>query len=178
MGSDADMPGESRIAVCPGSFDPLTNGHLDLIVRAARLFDRLIVAVVVNPQKQPWFSVEERVGMVRDVIAPLPDAGQVEVDTFDGLLVDYVRRRRAAAVIRGLRTIAEFADESQMALMNRHLSGECETVFLLPSPNVGYISSRLVKEVARLGGTLDGLVPPVVAAHLHGHRLTDRTVRV
>lgn len=156
-----------RIGVCPGSFDPLTNGHVEMIARAARLFDRLIVAVLENPSKQAWFSVEERTSMLREVIGGLPDRADIEVDAFSGLLADYVTRRNAAAVVRGLRTVSEFSDETQMALMNRHLTG-CETVFLVSGPAVAYISSRLVKEVAALGGPLDGLVPPVVAARLRG----------
>jgi pantetheine-phosphate adenylyltransferase len=163
-----------RVAVCPGSFDPLTNGHVEMIARASRLFDRLIVAVLDNPSKQAWFTVDERTAMLREVLAMLPDARHIEVDSFSGLLVDYVTRRNATAVVRGLRTVNEFADESQMALMNRHLSG-CETVFLVSGPAVAYISSRLVKEVAALGGPLEGLVPEVVAARMTGRR-TNRTI--
>jgi pantetheine-phosphate adenylyltransferase len=163
-----------RVAVCPGSFDPLTNGHVEMIARAARLFDRLVVAVLDNPSKQAWFSVEERTAMLREVLGALPDCRDVEVDSFSGLLADYATRRSAAAVIRGLRTVNEFSDESQMALMNRHLSG-CETVFLVSGPAVSYISSRLVKEVAALGGPLDGLVPPAVAARMMGRR-SSRTI--
>jgi pantetheine-phosphate adenylyltransferase len=158
-----------RVAVCPGSFDPLTNGHVEMIARAARLFDRLIVAVLDNPSKQSWFTVDERTAMLREVLGALPDGRLIEVDAFSGLLVDYATRRQAVAVIRGLRTVSEFSEESQMALMNRHLSG-CETVFLVSGPAVAYISSRLVKEVAALGGPLDGLVPPAVAARMTGRR--------
>ena len=165
-----------RVAVCPGSFDPLTNGHVEMIARAARLFDRLIVAVLDNPSKHAWFTVDERTAMLREVLGALPDGRQIEVDAFNGLLVDYVTRRNASAVIRGLRTVSEFADESQMALMNRHLSG-CETVFLVSGPSVAYISSRLVKEVASLGGPLDGLVPPAVALRMTGRR-ANRTIPV
>jgi pantetheine-phosphate adenylyltransferase len=165
-----------RVAVCPGSFDPLTNGHVEMIARAARLFDRLIVAVLDNPSKQAWFTLDERTAMLREVLGALPDGRQIEVDAFNGLLVDYVTRRNASAVIRGLRTVSEFADESQMALMNRHLSG-CETVFLVSGPSVAYISSRLVKEVAALGGPLDGLVPPAVALRMTGRR-ANRTIPV
>src|SRR5690349_13350896 len=152
----ADVP---RLAICAGSFDPVTNGHTDMIVRAARLFDRLVVAVAANPAKQAWFSVEDRVSMLRDVIGGLSGVANVEVDTFTGLLADYAERRHAVALVRGLRTASEFADESQMAMMNRHLNGGCDTIFLVPSPGSAYISSRLVKEVAALGGSLDGLVP-------------------
>jgi pantetheine-phosphate adenylyltransferase len=163
-----------RVAVCPGSFDPLTNGHVEMIARAVRLFDRLIVAVLDNPSKQAWFTIDERTAMLREVLGALPDGRQIEVDAFNGLLVDYVTRRNASAVIRGLRTVSEFADESQMALMNRHLSG-CETVFLVSGPAVAYISSRLVKEVAALGGPLEGLVPPAVALRMTGRR-ANRTI--
>jgi pantetheine-phosphate adenylyltransferase len=168
------MEGAVRVAVCPGSFDPLTNGHVEMIARAARLFDRLIVAVLDNPAKRAWFTVDERTAMLREVLGALPAARHIEVDAFNGLLVDYVTRRNASAVIRGLRTVSEFADESQMALMNRHLSG-CETVFLVSGPAVAYISSRLVKEVAALGGPLEGLVPPAVAQRLTG-RHANRTI--
>ena len=163
-----------RVAVCPGSFDPLTNGHVEMIARATRLFDRLIVAVLDNPSKQSWFTVEERTAMLREVLGALPDGRLIEVDAFSGLLADYATRRQAVAVVRGLRTVNEFSEESQMALMNRHLSG-CETVFLVSGPAVAYISSRLVKEVAALGGPLDGLVPPAVAARMMGRR-NSRTV--
>jgi pantetheine-phosphate adenylyltransferase len=155
--------------VCPGSFDPITNGHVEMIARAARLCDTLVVAVLDNPSKQAWFTVDERTAMLREVLAPLPESRHIEVDAFSGLLVDFVTRRGASAVIRGLRTANEYADESQMALMNRHLTG-CETLFLVSGPAVAYISSRLVKEVARLGGSLDGLVPPPVAARMTGRR--------
>ena len=165
-----------RIGVCPGSFDPLTNGHVEMIARAVRLFDRLIVAVLDNPAKHTWFSVEERTAMLREVVAGLPDRAHIEVDAFSGLLVDYVTRRNATAVVRGLRTTTEFADDSQMALMNRHLTG-CETVFLVSGPAVAYISSRLVKQVAALGGPLDGLVPPIVATRMTG-RAASRPIHV
>jgi pantetheine-phosphate adenylyltransferase len=168
----------SRIAICPGSFDPLTNGHVDMIARSAKLFDRLIVAVVANPSKQAWLSIGERVDMAREVVATLPGSHAIEVATFDGLLADYVRARGATAVVRGVRTVSEFADESQMALMNRHLVPDLETLFLVASPSVGHISSRLVREVAMLGGSLDGLVPGEVAARLVRRRPFDRTVQV
>jgi pantetheine-phosphate adenylyltransferase len=171
------MADSLRLAVCPGSFDPLTNGHLDMIVRGAQLFDRLVVAVLMNPGKEPLFTIDARVSMVRDVLASRPELTNVEVDTFDGLLADFTRTRRATAVLRGLRSSSEFADEAQMAMMNRHLYAGCETVFLPANPAVAYISSRLVREIARLGGPLDGLVPPLVAAHLT-RRSADRTVRV
>jgi pantetheine-phosphate adenylyltransferase len=158
-----------RIGVFAGTFDPLTNGHLDVIERAVMLFDRVVVAVLLNAAKTPIFSVDERIQMIRDVTSGMSG---VEVDTFDGLLVEYVRKRQAAAVIRGLRTAAEFADEWQLALMNRHLNPACETVFLMPSAAHMYVSARLVREVASHGGPLEGLVPRPVA-----ERLTARFAR-
>jgi pantetheine-phosphate adenylyltransferase len=152
------------IALFPGSFDPLTNGHADVIARSARLFDQLIVAVLVNREKQSLFTVDERIGVIAHVIRGLPDPARVSVEAFDGLLVDVVRRTRASAVVRGLRTATEFSDEWQMALMNRHLEPACETVFMLPSAECTYISSRLVKDIAAHGGPLEGLVPAPVAA--------------
>lgn len=166
-----------RLAVCAGSFDPVTNGHVDMFVRAAGLFDRVVVAVLANSAKQPWFSVEERLTILRDVLRGSPSTLHVEVDAFDGLLVDYVKRRGAVAVVRGLRTTSEFSEESQMALMNRHLHAGFETVFLVPAPAVSYISSRLVKEVAALGGPLDGLVPPAVVAALARRRHAGQAER-
>lgn len=153
------MSTTSRLAVVAGTFDPITNGHRDMIARATRLFDRVIVAVLVNPAKQPLFTTEERVGFIRDTIAPWPG---VAVETFDGLLADFVRQRGAAAVVRGLRNANEFADETSVALMNRHLNADCETVFLVPAADVVHISSRLVREIASLGGPVEGLVPPIV----------------
>ena len=152
----------------PGSFDPLTNGHADVIQRSAPLFDRLIVAVLVNATKQPLFSAEERVAMIRRVVG---DQADVEVDTFDGLLAEYARRRGATVAVRGLRTPAEFGEEWQMALVNRHLNAGLETLFIPASAGCAHISSRLVKEIARLGGPIDGLVPPAVAAHLAMRRV-------
>jgi pantetheine-phosphate adenylyltransferase len=151
-----------RIAVCAGSFDPLTNGHVDLIARAARLFDGVVIGILANPHKQSWFSIADRVAMTREVITSLPGMTHVEVDTFNGLLVDFVRQKHASAIVRGLRTTTEFVDESQRAIMNRHLAERCETLFLVASPEVAHISSRLVKEVVSAGGPLDGLVPPAV----------------
>ena len=153
----------STLAVYPGSFDPLTNGHLDIITRGARLFDRIIVAILVNAEKAPMFSTEERVEIARQVFAKHPS---VEVDTFDGLLVDYVERRRAQVIVRGLRAVSDFEYEMQMALMNRHLSPDLETVFMMPGEAYTYLSSRLVKEVFALGGSVEGLVPPAVERRL------------
>ena len=172
------MTDTHRLAVCPGSFDPITNGHLEMIVRAARLFDRVTVAVLANPGKHPLFTLAERVGMLRQVIATVGLSGQVDVETFDGLLADYVRQHKAVAVVRGLRTTAEFSEEAQMAMMNRHLNVECETVFLVSSPPVAFISSRLVREIAALGGSLDGLVPHLVAAALATRRASYPPIQV
>ncbi len=159
------MTSTPRIAVFAGSFDPLTNGHADVIARSAPLFDRLIVAVLVNASKQPLFSADERVAMIRRVVGP-----GVEVETFDGLLAAFAHARGASVAVRGLRTGAEFAEEWQMALMNRHLNAGLETLFMPASAEHAHISSRLVKEIARLGGPIDGLVPPAVAAHLADRR--------
>ncbi|MBI4467442.1 MAG: pantetheine-phosphate adenylyltransferase [Acidobacteria bacterium] len=159
------MPGRSHspvakiTAIYPGSFDPVTNGHLDLIERASRLFDRLVVAVLVNPEKDPLFRLSERVQMLKEVVGHLPN---VEVDTFEGLLVDYARRKQARVLLRGIRAVSDYEYELQMALMNRQLEPELETVFMLPAEAYSYLSSRLVREVARLGGSVKNLVPPAV----------------
>jgi pantetheine-phosphate adenylyltransferase len=153
----------STLAVYPGSFDPLTNGHVDIISRGARLFDRIIVAILVNAEKSPLFTMEERVEITRAVFRDHPN---VEVDTFDGLLVDYVARRGAQVIVRGLRAVSDFEFEFQMALMNQRLNGTIETVFMMPAEQYTYISSRLIKEVFTLGGEITGLVPPVVEARL------------
>ena len=160
-------PPVGRLALYPGSFDPLTNGHVDIILRGARLFDRILVAVLVNADKDPLFSVEERVGIVREVFR---EYSNVEVDTFDGLLVDYARRKRASAIVRGLRAVSDFEYEFQMALMNRHLEPALETVFMMPAEQYTYLSSRLIKEVFGLGGEVRGLVPPVVEARLRAKK--------
>ncbi|MGH9804288.1 MAG: pantetheine-phosphate adenylyltransferase [Candidatus Acidiferrales bacterium] len=146
-------------AIYPGSFDPVTNGHLDLITRASNLFHHLVVAVLVNPEKDPLFSVKERVDMLDLVVAGLPN---VEVDTFEGLLVDFARSKDARVLLRGIRAVSDYEYELQMALMNRQLEPELETVFMLPAEAYSYLSSRLVREVARLGGSVKGLVPDVV----------------
>ncbi|MGE3308785.1 MAG: pantetheine-phosphate adenylyltransferase [Limisphaerales bacterium] len=148
-----------RIAICPGSFDPITNGHLDVIQRAARLFDKVIVAVSVNQPKGPLFSVRERVEMARLAAVHLPN---VEADTFSGLLVDYVARRGAHAVVRGLRAVSDFEFEFQLALMNRKLNEQVETIFMMPRESYTFLSSRLVKEIASLGGDVGEFVPPPV----------------
>jgi pantetheine-phosphate adenylyltransferase len=151
------------IAIYPGSFDPFTNGHLDLIERCTNLFDKLVVAVLQNETKQPLFTVEERTEMLRDVLS---HHHNVEVDSFNGLLVDYASRQGAMVIVRGIRAISDYEYEWQMALMNRRLRPEIETVFLMASEAYSFISSRLVKEVAALGGNISGLVPPEVQAKL------------
>jgi pantetheine-phosphate adenylyltransferase len=155
------------VAIYPGSFDPITNGHLDLIERGSRLFDRLIVAVLQNETKQALFTVDERVEMLREVIAPMgAPIGNVEVDCFDGLLVGYAARRGACVILRGVRAVADYEYELQMALMNRRLDNSIETVFLMASEANSFVSSRMVKEVVRLGGDITGFVPPSVASRL------------
>lgn len=154
---------EARTAVYPGSFDPLTNGHLDVVRRAARLFDRLIVAVGRNTVKAPLFSVDERVRHLQKTCGTLPN---VRINTFSGLLTEAVSDFRAVAVVRGLRAVSDFEVEFQMALMNRELSPECETVFLMPSPEYSYVSSTMIREIARLGGAIDAFVPQPVAEEL------------
>jgi pantetheine-phosphate adenylyltransferase len=151
------------VAIYPGSFDPITNGHLDLIDRGARLFDRLIVAILRNESKEPLFSVEERIEMLREVAASYPN---VDVDSFHGLLVDYAADKGASVIIRGIRAISDYEYELQMALMNRRLAPGIETVFLMASEDYSFISSRLVKEVISLGGDISGLVPPRVEVRL------------
>jgi pantetheine-phosphate adenylyltransferase len=148
-----------RRAVYPGSFDPVTNGHLDLVARCAGLFDELIVAVLHNPAKQPLFTVEERMALITECVKPYPN---VRVDRFMGLLVDYVRTHQIDVVIRGVREVSDFEHELRMAQMNRHLYDSAVTMFVPTDPRFGYVSSTLVKEVAMHGGPLTGLVPPVV----------------
>jgi pantetheine-phosphate adenylyltransferase len=159
------------LAVYPGSFDPLTNGHVDIITRGARLFDRIIVAILINAEKAPLFTMGERVEIAREVFTDLPN---VEVDTFDGLLVDFVERRRAQVIVRGLRAVSDFEFEFQMALMNQRLNGKIDTIFMMPAEQYTYTSSRLIKEVFRLGGRVHGLVPEMVEERLR-HKLTART---
>ncbi|HYW44944.1 MAG TPA: pantetheine-phosphate adenylyltransferase [Bryobacteraceae bacterium] len=153
----------ASIAIYPGSFDPITNGHLDLIQRGARLFDKLIVSILRNDAKEPLFSVEERIEMLREVVHVYPN---VDVDSFDGLLVDHAAARSATVMLRGIRAISDYEYELQMALMNRRLDPRLETVFLLSHEAYSFISSRLVKEVFGLGGNITGLVPPPVEARL------------
>lgn len=163
----AERP-HSSVAVYPGSFDPITNGHLDLIERGAKLFDRLIIAILRNEDKEPLFTVEERMEMLREVVRDYPN---VEVATFNGLLVDFARQNGANAIIRGIRAISDYEYELQMALMNRRLCPSVETVFLMAGEAYSFISSRLVKQVIALGGNITGLVPPSVAV-----RLKDRVL--
>jgi pantetheine-phosphate adenylyltransferase len=151
------------VAIYPGSFDPVTNGHLDLIERGEKLFERLIVGVLRNTDKQPLFSVDERVEMLREVTRKWPG---VEVDVFDGLLVEYAQKRGAGVILRGIRAISDYEYELQMALMNRKLEPRLETVFMMPALTYSYLSSRMVREIAQLGGPLHGLVPPEVEARL------------
>jgi pantetheine-phosphate adenylyltransferase len=162
------------VAICPGSFDPLTNGHVDIIRRGARLFDRIVVAVLINLEKAPLFTVPERVEIAREAFAGQPN---VEVDTFDGLLVDYARKRGAGVIVKGLRAVSDFEFEMQMALMNRKLNPEVETVFMMPTQPYTYVSSRLVKEVVALGGSVHGLVPESVEKRLREKKLARETLR-
>ncbi len=151
------------LAIYPGSFDPVTNGHLDLIERAAKIFEQLVVAVLRNSEKQPLFSLPERLEMLREVAAPFPN---VEVDSFDGLLTDYARRRKAQVLLRGIRAVSDYEYELQMAMINRRLEPQLETVFMVPAVAYSFVSSRLVREIARLGGPVAGLVPASVERRL------------
>jgi pantetheine-phosphate adenylyltransferase len=154
---------KTSIAIYPGSFDPVTNGHLDLIERGEKMFDLLIVAVLRNAEKEPLFSVSERIEMLREVTKQWTS---VEIDVFDGLLVDYARKRGAGVILRGIRAVSDYEYELQMALMNRKLEPRLETVFMLPGLSYSYLSSKLVREIARLGASLKGLVPEVVEQRL------------
>lgn len=152
-----------RTVIYPGSFDPLTNGHLDLIHRAVHLFDRVIVAVAVSEAKGPLFTIEERVALIKRAVLNLPN---VEVDAFTGLLIDYVEQRQGQAVIRGLRAVSDFEFEFQLALMNRKLNPRVETIFMMPKETYTFVSSRLVKEIAQLGGDVGPFVPAHVKTAL------------
>ena len=151
-------------AIYPGSFDPLTFGHLDIVERSARLFDNVIVSILTNAQKAPLFTVEERIEIMREILKPrFPN---IEVDVFQGLLVDYAKQKNAQVIVRGIRAVTDYEYEFQMALMNRRLAPEIETVFMMPAENYSYLSSRLVKEIAELGGSVSGLVPEIVEKRL------------
>jgi pantetheine-phosphate adenylyltransferase len=158
------------LAVYPGSFDPITHGHLDVIERGSQLFDRLIVAVLTNLEKHPLFTVAERVEMLQEVTREVPN---VSVDTFSGLLVDYARQKGARTILRGIRAFTDYEYELQMALMNRKLEPSLETVFLVPAESYTYLSSRLVREIFQLGGSVKGLVPPLVEERLH-HKIFSK----
>jgi len=151
-------------AIYPGSFDPLTFGHVDIIERSTRLFDKVIVAILTNPQKAALFTVKERTELMHDILEPrFPN---VEIDVFEGLLVDYAKQKKAQVIVRGIRAISDYEYEFQMALMNRRLAPEIETVFMTPAERYSYLSSRLVKEIAELGGSVSGLVPELVEKRL------------
>jgi pantetheine-phosphate adenylyltransferase len=152
-----------RRAIYPGSFDPVTNGHLDIIERGCKLFDEIIIGILVNPEKQPFFTIEERHEMLAEVLKDISQGKcAVRVDSFRGLLVNYVVAQRAHAIVRGIRAISDYEYEMQMALMNRRLEPTIETVFMMPAETYSYVSSRLVKEVFQLGGEIRGLVPPLI----------------
>jgi pantetheine-phosphate adenylyltransferase len=155
-----------RTVIYPGSFDPVTNGHLDVVQRAARLFEKVIVAVAENDAKQPLFSLEERRGLVTEAVRCWPN---VETDSFQGLLIEYARRRQANAVIRGLRAVSDFEFEFQLALINRRMDESIETIFVMPRDTYIFLSSRIVKEVCRLGGDVSAFVPPSVHRALLRH---------
>jgi pantetheine-phosphate adenylyltransferase len=152
-----------RRAIYPGSFDPLTNGHLDIIERGCKLFDEIIIGILVNPDKQPFFTIEERHEMLNEILNDINQGKcSVRVDSFRGLLVNYAVAQQADAIVRGIRAISDYEYELQMALMNRRLEPSIETVFMMPAETYSYVSSRLVKEVFQLGGEIEGLVPPLI----------------
>lgn len=157
-----------RRAIYPGSFDPPTNGHLDIIARACHLFDEVIVAILINPGKKPLFSIEERVDILSEVLAPRKS--QVKIETFEGLLVDYARNRQASAIVRGVRSVKDYEYELPMVLMNRRLNPQVETVMLIASEDNSFISSSLIKEVFSLGGSIEGLVPDLVIERMRNKK--------
>ncbi len=152
-----------NIAVYPGTFDPITNGHLSIVNRALKIFDKLIIAILNNPQKEPLFSIEERISMIKDV---LRSKSNIEVDVFDGLLVDYVLKKKSNVILRGIRALSDFEYEFQMALMNRKLNRDVQSIFLMTDYKWFYISSTIIKEAARFNGDISGLVPPSVCKKL------------
>lgn len=160
-----------RRAIYPGSFDPVTYGHLDIIQRGCKLFDEIIIAVLVNPEKTAFFSVDERCEILREVLKEI-DRGecQLSIDSFEGLLVQYAADRKANAIVRGIRAISDYEYELQMALMNRRLEPAIETVFMMPAETYSYVSSRLVKEVFSLGARIEGLVPPIVEQRMRNKK--------
>ena len=151
------------IAIYPGTFDPVTNGHLDLIARGSKIFDELVVAILRNPEKDPLFTLEERIEMLERMTANFDN---VRIDTFDGLLVDYANKQHATAVLRGIRAVSDYEYELQMALMNRKLNPKIETIFMMPAEAYSYLSSRLVREIGQFGGSVHGLVPELVEERL------------
>jgi pantetheine-phosphate adenylyltransferase len=163
-----------RRAIYPGSFDPVTYGHLDIIERGCKLFDEIIISILVNPTKQPFFTVEERKEMLAEVMQSINHGNcKLSVDSFSGLLVHYAVSQHADVIVRGIRAISDYEYELQMALMNRRLEPGIETVFMMPAESYSYVSSRLVKEVFQLGGTIEGLVPPLVEKRMK-EKLTNK----
>lgn len=162
-------------AIYPGSFDPITNGHVDIIERGLKVFERVVVAVLENPKKRPLFTTKERVRMIQEIFA---SRKEVEVRAFDGLLVDFARAQQTSVVIRGLRAISDFEYEFQMALMNRSLAPDIETFFMMPSVHYSFLSSNVVREVAGLGGSVDGLVPGMVARKLRSKLARSNKVQI
>lgn len=163
-----------RIAICPGSFDPITNGHQDIIHRASLLFDRVIVVVSANPEKNPVFSLDERVAMIKTVCCGLTN---VEVDKFSGLLIDYVREKSAVAIVKGLRAVSDFDYEFQMALANKKLMPYAETVFLTPNSDNMYLSSSIVRQIARFGGDISGFVPRCVLESIRERLRPEKDIK-
>lgn len=165
---------KKRIAVYPGSFDPVTSGHIDIIQRASEIFDSVIVAVIINPEKKPLFDIEERIKMLKETVkgfglvrhSPKGEGGNVEIDSFDGLLIDFAKKKNASIIIRGLRAVSDFDYEFQMALTNRKMDPKIETVFLMTDYKHSFLSSSLVKQIARLGGDISELVPSCVKTYL------------
>lgn len=155
------------IAVYPGSYDPVTNGHIDIIERGRKIFDRLIIAVLTNPAKQPLFEIDERMEILRDLYSK---ESSITVEAFDGLLIDFAAARKADVIVRGIRYVSDFEYEFQMALMNRRLDRRIETLYMLPSESYSYVSSRLVKEISLFGGSVSGLVPESVERRLKSRR--------